>query len=258
MPNLPEIKSFYPQDLWKYDRFLLREYLQHVILEIIFSSPFASKLVFIGGTCLRIVHNNQRFSEDLDFDNFGLSVEDFQKVAEHIQKNLKGLGYEVEMRNVFRGAFHCYIKFPGLLFQKGLSNYREEKILIQLDTEAQGFDFQPQTYFLNKFDILSEIFVAPPELLLAQKFLTIFRRKRLKGRDFFDIVFLLAKVKPNYAFLNQKMNISNAKGLKMKVLELCKQIDFQALAKDVEPFLFNNKDLKKVLLFNKYMEQVEL
>ncbi|MGI4871815.1 MAG: nucleotidyl transferase AbiEii/AbiGii toxin family protein [Janthinobacterium lividum] len=29
-------------------------------------------LLFPGGTCLRIVHGNQRFSEDLDFDNSGL------------------------------------------------------------------------------------------------------------------------------------------------------------------------------------------
>jgi predicted nucleotidyltransferase component of viral defense system len=42
-------------------------------MQNVFESKFASKLVFIGGIYLRIVHQNQRFSEDIDFDNFGLS-----------------------------------------------------------------------------------------------------------------------------------------------------------------------------------------
>jgi predicted nucleotidyltransferase component of viral defense system len=77
MLELQEIKRFYPDNLHRFDRFLLKEYLQYKILEIVFSSIYASKICFIGGTCLRIVHQNLRFSEDLDFDNFNLSFEAF-------------------------------------------------------------------------------------------------------------------------------------------------------------------------------------
>ncbi|MEN9303775.1 MAG: hypothetical protein RL264_2204 [Bacteroidota bacterium] len=70
MLELKEIKRFYEASLHPHERFLLKEYLQYKILEIVFSSKYASKMLFIGGSCLRIVHQNQRFSEDLDFDNF--------------------------------------------------------------------------------------------------------------------------------------------------------------------------------------------
>ncbi len=62
MLTLPEIEKFYPESLRGYKRFLLREYLQHKVLQIVFNSEFADKLAFLGGTCLRIVHGNTRFS----------------------------------------------------------------------------------------------------------------------------------------------------------------------------------------------------
>jgi len=64
MLSLNQIKSFYPQSLQSFERFMIREYLQFKILEIIFETTYAAKLSFLGGTCLRIVHQNQRFSED--------------------------------------------------------------------------------------------------------------------------------------------------------------------------------------------------
>lgn len=56
MLELKEIKRFYDVSLHPQERFLLKEYLQYKILEIVFSSKHASKMVFIGGTCLRIVY----------------------------------------------------------------------------------------------------------------------------------------------------------------------------------------------------------
>lgn len=71
MMNLSEILSFYPPTVQVHRAFVLREYLQCKILEILFESRFAGKFCFLGGTCLRLIHGGQRFSEDLDFDNFG-------------------------------------------------------------------------------------------------------------------------------------------------------------------------------------------
>ena len=136
MLNLSELLKFYPDHLHSFKRFILREYLQHKILEIVFEHKLASKLCFMGGTCLRIVHDNNRFSEDLDFDNFGLSQADFETLATSIEKQLHRAGYETEIRNVYKGAYHCYIKFPKLLFEQGLSGHQEEKILIQIDPDV--------------------------------------------------------------------------------------------------------------------------
>lgn len=259
MLSLSEITPFYPEILKGFHRFILREYLQHKILEIIFNGPHADKLCFIGGTCLRIVHNQQRFSEDLDFDNFHLSETEFSTIAKHIEIELTREGYKVECKEVIRGAFHCYVRFPKLLFNEGLSGYEKEKILIQLDTESQGYSFAPQRYILNKFDVFTQIYIAPESLLLAQKFYAVLNRKRNKGRDFYDIVYLLGKgITPDYEFLTLKAGIENGNKLKDKILNVCRTISMKEMAEDVTPFLFLPSDAKKVELFEVYLEQVEL
>lgn len=249
MMSLAEIRQSYPAELHSKSEFLLREYLQCKILELLFESRFASKFAFLGGTCLRIVHNNQRFSEDLDFDNFNLSESDFEAVSEVILTGLERQGYRAEIRNVFRGAFHCYIRFPRLLFETGLSGHQEARILINLDTEPQGFPFEPNLFYLNRFDVFTGIRTTPLDLLLSQKILAITHRRQPKGRDFFDAVFLLGKTQSNYPFLQTRLQISTADELKAHLLAVCEKLDFQALATDVQPFLFNPADVRRVLAF---------
>jgi predicted nucleotidyltransferase component of viral defense system len=258
MISLKEIQRFYPPELQPFGRFILREYLQYKILEIVFNSPFAEKLCFLGGTCLRIVHNNNRFSEDIDFDNFNLTETDFEEISAIVNKELTRLGYQVTVKKVIKGAFHCYIRFPGLLFQQGVSGHVEEKILIQLDTEPQNFSFESQRPIINKFDVFTQINSTPPEILLSQKIYAITNRPRKKGRDFYDVVFLLKNVKPNYAYLKQKLKITNPIQLKKKLIEVCDNIDLNALAKDVDPFLFYPQEKKMVSLFKEFIEQSKL
>ena len=259
MLTLPEIEKFYPEPLHSYKRFLLREYLQHKILQVVFESEYATKLAFLGGTCLRIVHGNNRFSEDLDFDNFQLEEAAFEHVAGMIQKELSKEGYTVEMKTVYKGAYHCFIRFPALLFREGLSGHSEEKILIQLDTEPQNFAFEPERFLLNRFDVFTRILITPKDLLLAQKFYAVLNRPRNKGRDFFDIVFLLSLIdRPNYDYLEMKLNITNAGELKARVLERCKELDMQEMSRDVAPFLFNPRDAQKIIHFSDYLQQVPL
>lgn len=260
MLSVDELLPYYPQNQRTFRSFILREYLQYKILQIVFDQPqYANQLSFLGGTCLRIVHGNNRFSEDIDFDNFGLTEKTFQAISEVIKQELQRDGYEVEVKTAYKGAFHCNIRFPGLLFKEGLAGHHEQKILIQIDTEPQHFDFTPERHIINRFEIFTEIPVTPPELLLAQKFYAIVNRKRSKGRDFFDVLFLLSKgIKPNYDYLKMKLGISDPTSLRTKVLQRCSKLEMKAMAADVAPFLFNPADSKKVELFEKYLQQVEL
>jgi predicted nucleotidyltransferase component of viral defense system len=259
MLTLSEIENNYPENLRGYKRFILREYLQHKILQLIFDSEYASQLCFLGGTCLRIVHGNNRFSEDLDFDNFKIGADVFEQISGVLKKQLEREGYTVEIKTVYKGAYHCYIRFPEMLYKEGLSAHREERILIQLDTETQHFDFVPDKYILNRFDVFTQIFITPPDILLAQKFYAICNRAKNKGRDFFDVAFLLSFVnRPNYDYLQQKLNVSNAEQLKERVLDRCSKISMDEMAKDVAPFLIDSKDVKKILLFPELIKQARL
>jgi len=258
MLSLAEIEKYYPENIRAFKRNIRREYLQYKILQIIFNSKYANKLSFLGGTALRIVSDNARFSEDLDFDNFGLKEKEFDEISQLVKKHLELEGYEVEVRNIFKDAYRCYVRIPKLLFDSGLSGYEEEKILIQLDTAPHGFQYEPDKVILNKFDVFTEINVTPMDIVLSQKIFAIFNRKVPKGRDFYDAVFLLSKTKPNYDYLQLKLKIKRKEELKEKILTLENKLDFKELAKDVEPFLFNPADSKKVVLFARYIKNVEL
>ncbi len=257
MLSLKEIRKFYPESLHHAGEFLIREYLQYKILELIYESEYAGNLVFLGGTCLRLIHGNQRFSEDLDFDNQQLDINDFKEISELIKKGLELEGYSIELRVVHKGAFHCYIRFPGILYDEGLSGYRKQKILIQLDTEPQEYSYTPDKILLNKFDVFTEIFTTPLPLLLAQKYFSVLNRRRNKGRDFYDIVFLHSlKVKPDFGYLSQKTGIGDMGKLSKAVLEHCSKIDMEKMARDVAPFLFQAKDAKKVSRFPEFIKQL--
>ncbi len=258
MLDFEQIKKQYSPQLQGFQRAILREYLQYKILQAVFESKQASRLSFLGGTALRIIHGNTRFSEDIDLDNFGLSWQAFGDMIQKVRRFLELEGFDVEIREVARGAYHCYLRFPQLLYEQGVSAHPDEKILIQVDTAAQGYDYQPQLVVLNKFDIFTQIRVTPLEVLLSQKIFTAINRKRAKGRDFYDITFLFSKTKPDFSFLEQKMVIHSPAELRDVLLEKIAGYDFEALAKDVAPFLVSQDEVKRVLLFREFWQQVEL
>lgn len=258
MLTLETISAAYPPHLRPFRRHMLREYLQYKILQAIFNSPLASKLSFIGGTALRIVHGNTRFSEDLDFDNFDLTPAEFDHLSQLVKKALEREGYEIETRNVYKKAFRCYIRFPKLLFAAGLTPIEAEKILIQIDTLGHGFQYRPERVILNQFDVFTEIFVTPADILLSQKIHAAMTRKRPKGRDFFDITFLLGKTRPNYPYLKLKLNISGSQSLKRRLVAFCRQLDFKALSTEVQPFLFTPGDSRRVTAFFQFIQIAKL
>lgn len=256
MLSLTQIEQFYPQNLRFFKRHVLREYLQYRILASIFNSPLANKLSFLGGTALRIIYDNNRFSEDLDFDHFNLSETDFQNITAQVKHDLELDGYEIEMRHVAKGAYRYYLKIPKILFASNLSPSTEEKILIQLDTVAHGYNYQPDIKTINKFNIFTQIFVTPLHILLAQKIYAAFNRKRTKGRDFYDIILLSSLTKPDYNYLTLKLNITNSIDLKKTFSAHCATLNFTMLAKDVQPFLFTPSDAKRIELFPQFLQEV--
>jgi hypothetical protein len=258
MLDLQQIKNEYSEQLQGYERAMVREYLQYKILQAIFESKQASHVSFLGGTALRIVHGNSRFSEDIDLDNFGLSWQAFGELAQSVKLFLELEGFLVETNLVAKDAFHCDLKFPELLFQQGLSPLQQERILIQLDTVAQGYDYPPEVKILNKFDVFTEIRVTPLNILLSQKIFTAVNRKRPKGRDFYDITFLFSKTKPDFGFLNHTMGITSPEILRQELLLKIADFNFDALAEDVAPFLITKEQVKRVSKFKEFWKQVEM
>jgi predicted nucleotidyltransferase component of viral defense system len=259
MIRLDLLKKDFPLVLQGFEQEILREYLQCLILQILFDNPLGQKFCFLGGTCLRLVHGTSRFSEDLDFDNFNIDSSTFDEVKGLMLKELQAKGFLVDIESVGKNAFRLDIKFNEMLYDLNLTGHKNQKLLIQLDTEAQKFDFTPEPYLLNRFGVFTQLKTTPKDLILAQKFYAILNRPRNKGRDFYDVVFLLGQgIKPNYRYLEQKVNIKKSSELKERVLAHCEKLDMTEQANDVSRFLFNRADSKMITMFPVYLKQIEL
>jgi len=71
----------YPEPERIFKRHILREYLQMKILASLFQHDLGNRLCFLGGTAIRLVLGNRRFSEDIDLDNRGISEKEFSALA---------------------------------------------------------------------------------------------------------------------------------------------------------------------------------
>lgn len=256
MIDLSQIQTEYPEALRAHQGSILKEYLQYKILQSIYETKYANSLIFLGGTALRIIYGNTRFSEDLDFDNLNLSAEEFQDLGQIIKKDLELEGLDVELDVKTKQAYRIKIRIPKILYETGLASMAEHKILIQVDTVPQNFEYQPDKPLLNKFDVFTQINAVPKDLLLAQKIFACLNRSRIMGRDFFDIVFLYGiGAQPDYEYLTKNIHVTDAGELKEYLLENTKTLDFEQLARDVEPFLFHPRDRRKVTLFREFVQE---
>lgn len=256
MINLENIKLYYWEKEKKFEQFILKEYLQYQILNIIFSSSYWSHLVFLWWTSIRLVYNSTRFSEDLDFDNFWLDEADFEQLSLYIKKEMILLWYEVEIKNVYKWAYRCYIRLPKILKELGFSSLDDEKILIQIDTVKQDYKYDFDKKIIDKFDVYKLINVCPVDIILSKKIHALIDRKRIKWRDFFDIVYLYKFTKPNFNYLFEKTGIKDNNQLKDKLRDFIKDLDLKEIADDVSPFLLNIDEINRVLKFKEFIENI--
>lgn len=255
MLTLSQIKKYYSIDEAVFLKSILVEYLQFELLDSIYKQKESANLSFIGGTAIRIAYEGNRFSEDLDFDNFGLSFEDFQKMMQKVIEDMKIKGFEMETRLIEKGAYHCYIKFPHILQAENLSSATSEKILVRIDTVKKEKIFEPIMLTLNKFDIYRNILVNPIDIILSQKLITIIQRKREKGRDFYDASWLYGKTQPDFSYAGKILSLTKNE-IPEKIIERCENLDFAYLAKDVEPFLIYPEQSVRVLNFKEFIKSV--
>ena len=254
MLTFEQLRGYYPTNTVISSKSMLVEYIQHELLDSLFKQEQSRYLSFIGGTALRIVYGGSRFSEDLDFDNFGLSFEDFQGLADVVVEDMRLKGFTVEFRTIEKGAYHCYVKFPHILQESKIASDVEEKILVRIDMMEKKRIGMPVVHTLNRFDIYRNILVNPVDILLSQKLMAILGRKREKGRDFFDVSYLYGMTQPNFEYMEEMLGISKEECI-TRILARCETLDFSILAKDVEPFLFSPDQADRVVGFKKFIAE---
>ena len=260
MISLEEIKSFFADSLRKnpsHFEYMLKEYFHYRMLDIIFSGEYASKMSFIGGTNLRILHHIQRFSEDIDFDCFNLSREEFMHLTDRVVDRLSREGIKVEAEDKEKdrklAAFRRNIIFPGLMFELGLTGHREKKLLIKIECEPHNYAYEPTKPIIQKFNVFTQIFSPSPAILLSMKTGAVLERG--KGRDYYDFIFLAGITEPDFGYLAEKFGITNHTQLYERILATSEKVDFGIKSRDFEKLVFDPAETKKVLLFSEYIRQ---
>ena len=148
MIQLDQIKNFFPPQIQgnpAFGKYMIKEYLQLTILDYLSSSQYIKKLVFIGGTNLRLIMGIDRFSEDIDFDCKNLSKDEFMEMTNNAVAFLKRNGYSVESKDSYSDKMKAYrrsIYFPEFLFELGLSGHREERFLIKVKSQDQQIEYK--------------------------------------------------------------------------------------------------------------------
>ncbi len=212
---------------------VVREYCQHLFLSYLYQNAGSEKLLFKGGTALRIILKSPRFSEDLDFTGVGIAHKEIEELFTDTLANIEKTGMTVHIDAATKttggylgiAIFEAYDLKINVQIEVSLRKGRESKKTRALITN----DYIP-AYTLVHLDI-DGIIRGKLDALLD----------RHKPRDYYDYFFLLSG---NYPAARTKENLKS-------VLKLLRQetMNFQTELKKFLPAsqAMHLRDFKKGL-----------
>ncbi len=243
-------------------RNLAREYLQAQILAALQRSGAMIPLAFHGGTALRFLYAHRRYSEDLDFALEGDRKKyDFRRYLKEIRAELAPQGYPVELKVSDSKTVHsAFVRFPGLLYELGLTAQRGEVLAIKLEVDTNppaGAGLA--TSVVNRFVVL-QLQHHDQASLLSGKLHAVLQRPFAKGRDMYDLLWYLSNPAwppPNLVLLNHALVQTGwtrgeltADNWREHVHQRLCALDWKAIQDDVRPFVEPGFDLNLLTLTN--------
>jgi len=91
--NLEEFTNRYQTDPDN----VVREYCQHLFLSYLYQLSGSERLLFKGGTALRVVFGSPRFSEDLDFTGINITQNEVEDLFTNTLVNIEKASIQVEL-----------------------------------------------------------------------------------------------------------------------------------------------------------------
>lgn len=168
-------------------------------------------------------------------------------MTDDIVNFLRRNGLRVELKENPRklNAFRSNLIFPELLYELGLSGHREERFLIKLECQDQQYLYENQMTDIKGCGYFFPMPVPPAPILCSMKIAAMLDRK--KGRDFYDVIFLLSQTEPDFGYLKDKLDISDIDQLKREVGKVVHSVDLKNKVRDFEHLLFNKDNSKRIL-----------
>lgn len=199
---------------------IVREYFQHEFLSDLYKLPGAEKLMFKGGTALRIVYGSPRFSEDLDFSLFGVVQHRIRAFAEElfvkVLVEIERVGIKVELGDKSNATTGGYIGIASF----SLHEYQPVNVEINISSR-NGRDLRGEMdSIVSEFAPAYNIIHLPQNELVDEKIFGALRERK-KPRDFYDLYFMMRK---GMLSIDQKKRLA---GLKDEIVDGANKIDFR-------------------------------
>lgn len=212
---------------------VVREYFQHLFLSYLYRLPGSEKLLFKGGTALRLVFQSPRFSEDLDFTGVNITQVEVEELFTNTLADIEKTSISVEIQEgkPTTGGYLGIATFQAY----GMKIDIQIEVSLRRGKDSTGIRTVIQSDYLPPYSVVH----LPKEEIIKGKIQALINRH--KPRDFYDYFFLLSG---NYSLVKEKANL-------VQVLALLKKskINFRDEIKEFLPASHNMhlRDFKKVL-----------
>lgn len=236
----------------------LKEITQEVALYSLHEVGFFEKACFMGGTCLRIVHSLDRFSEDLDFSTRSFdpdfNLDDYLEKAMEVMTPY-GYSLSIDDKDLSdRSLQSRFLKDDSikevLTFKHQQDTRQKIKIKVEIDTNPPAGAVEKTEYigFPEDFQILAY----DTSSLMSGKIHALLCRIYDKGRDWYDFNWYVNNnCTPNLTLLENALKqlgpwkgqdiTVDEKFLKQALTNKINSLDWANIKTDVRKFLSPEK-----------------
>ncbi|MDD3906385.1 MAG: nucleotidyl transferase AbiEii/AbiGii toxin family protein [Candidatus Omnitrophica bacterium] len=202
---------------------VVREYFQQLFLSRLYEEKGSDRLLFKGGTALRIVWQSPRFSEDLDFTGTGITVKEIEALMEGVlaKMEMEGIQSEIIESKSTSGGYLAIFEF--------VTNEYKSRIQVEVSLRSGKKGLGAATLVRSDLVMPYTLIHLKEDILVSEKINACLTRG--KARDFYDLYFILrSRMAFKEAFIQDKQ-------LKSKIIEAIKsrQLNFRSELKTFLP-----------------------
>ena len=231
------------------------EVMQQIALAGLYRGGFFQKAAFYGGTCLRIFHGLQRFSEDMVFSLLSHNETfDLETYFPAIIKEFEAVGRSVEIKKKDKKTFtkieSAFLKDNTDVYDISFTTQKSLKIKIEVDTNPPSNFSTEQRLLMLPFSFMTRCYTLPC-LFAGKMHAMVFRtwKNRVKGRDWYDFEWYVRNgTKLNFAHLQERILQFNEKQITKEefIIALKERIattNIEMVKADVIDFVIDRREL---------------
>lgn len=250
-----QMLSAYDRTTEQQKRNAIFEVNQQIILAGLYNGGFFNEAAFYGGTCLRIFHGLQRFSEDMDFSLLAPNEDfDFTKYFQPIIDQFALVDRNVEIKKKDKKNFgkveSAFLKDNTDVYDITFQTEKSIKIKIEVDTQPPMSFHTEQKLLLLPESFMTRCFTLPC-LYAGKMHALVYRawKNRVKGRDWYDFEWYVRHNVPlNFTHLHERaLQFNNEDITKESFLEKLNEhiatTDINQVKADLLPFIRNPKEM---------------